>query len=100
MGQVTSDRNQVLIRGMFGDLVAVPGTPEINISGCAVRDNTVSVAWQPAADANAADATKAPAQSYEVEYRKADHSNPLAAAGGACWEKIQDIRDTRVTVSG
>lgn len=89
---------------MFGDLVAVPGTPEINVSGCVVRDNTVTVAWRPACDANAASAadaaTNGPVEHYEVEYRKTNHNNSLAAAGGACWEKIHDIRDTQVTVSG
>lgn len=86
---------------MFGDLVAVPGTPEINIPGCVVRDNTVTISWRPACDANAADVTASgPVEHYEVEYRKTNHSNSLAAAGGACWEKIHDIRDTHVTVSG
>eukprot|EP00066_Takifugu_rubripes_P009557 XP_003976625.2 PREDICTED: FSD1-like protein [Takifugu rubripes] len=79
----------------------VPGTPEINIPGCVVRDNTVTVSWRPACDANAADVTTSgPVEHYEVEYRKTNHSNSLAAAGGACWEKIHDIRDTHVTVSG
>lgn len=86
---------------MCGDLVAVPGTPEINISGCVVRDNTVTVAWRPACDANAADATtNGPVEHYEVEYRKTNHNDSLAAAAGACWEKIHDISDTHVTVSG
>uniref|UniRef100_A0A674P552 B30.2/SPRY domain-containing protein n=1 Tax=Takifugu rubripes TaxID=31033 RepID=A0A674P552_TAKRU len=96
-----SFRTHLLGSSMFGDLVAVPGTPEINIPGCVVRDNTVTVSWRPACDANAADVTTSgPVEHYEVEYRKTNHSNSLAAAGGACWEKIHDIRDTHVTVSG
>lgn len=86
---------------MFGGLAAVPGTPEIDLSGCVVRDNTVTVAWRPACDANAADAAAhAPVEHYEVEYRKTNHNDSLAAAGGACWEKIHDVRDTHATVSG
>lgn len=86
---------------MFGDLVAVPGAPEIITSGCVVRDNIITVSWRPACDANAADVTtNRPVEHYEVEYRKTNHNNPLPAAGGACWEKIHDIRDTHVTVSG
>uniref|UniRef100_A0A673AXR2 Fibronectin type III and SPRY domain containing 1-like n=1 Tax=Sphaeramia orbicularis TaxID=375764 RepID=A0A673AXR2_9TELE len=36
---------------------------------------------------------------YEVEYRKTNRDNALRTAGEACWEKIQDIRETQVTIT-
>lgn len=84
------------------DFVLVPRAPEINISSCVVFDNTITVSWQPACDANNIDdiSTNGPVEHYELEYRKTNHNNSVTAAGGACWEKIHDIRDTQVTVSG
>lgn len=83
------------------DLAAVPRAPEINASSCLVCDNTITVSWRPACEANNIDdTTNGPVEHYELEYRKTNHSHSVLAAGGACWEKIHDIRDTQVTVSG
>ncbi|KAF7217597.1 transcript variant X1 [Nothobranchius furzeri] len=74
----------------------VPGSPEIDTSRCAVRDNAITVAWQPIGE-TAEDG--GPIERYELEYRKTNCDNPLRVTG-ACWEKICDIRNTEVTISG
>uniref|UniRef100_H3CB37 Fibronectin type III and SPRY domain containing 1-like n=1 Tax=Tetraodon nigroviridis TaxID=99883 RepID=H3CB37_TETNG len=80
----------------------VPRAPEISASGCLVCDNALTVSWRPASEANSMEDGPAdgPAEHYELEYRKTNGSSTVTAAGGACWEKIQEIRDTQVTVSG
>ncbi|XP_060916812.1 FSD1-like protein isoform X1 [Labrus mixtus] len=75
----------------------VPRAPEIDVANCVVCDNTISVAWQPAGDA---DSDSGRIERYEVEYRKTNRDSSLRAAGEACWEKIHDIRETKVTISG
>lgn len=81
---------------------SVPRAPEISASGCLVCDNALTVSWRPASEANSMEDGPAdgPAEHYELEYRKTNGSSTVTAAGGACWEKIQEIRDTQVTVSG
>uniref|UniRef100_A0A1A8PTB4 Fibronectin type III and SPRY domain containing 1-like n=2 Tax=Nothobranchius rachovii TaxID=451742 RepID=A0A1A8PTB4_9TELE len=74
----------------------VPGSPEIDTSRCAVRDNAITVAWQPIGE-TAEDG--GPIERYELEYRKTNCDN-LLRVRGACWEKICDIRNTQVTISG
>uniref|UniRef100_A0A8D0A2I3 Fibronectin type III and SPRY domain containing 1-like n=2 Tax=Sander lucioperca TaxID=283035 RepID=A0A8D0A2I3_SANLU len=81
--------------------LSVPGAPEIDVSGCFVCDNTVRVAWQPASEADAeGEGIVGRIEHYELEYRKTNRDSLLRAAGEACWEKIPDIRDTHVTISG
>lgn len=75
----------------------VPKAPEVLASCCIVCDNNISVVWRPADDAGA-DSRRG--ERYEVEYRKSDRDSTLRAAGEACWEKISDITDTRVTIEG
>uniref|UniRef100_A0A8C2Z8X7 Fibronectin type III and SPRY domain containing 1-like n=1 Tax=Cyclopterus lumpus TaxID=8103 RepID=A0A8C2Z8X7_CYCLU len=75
----------------------VPRAPEIDVSICVVRDNTIVVAWQPAGEA---DSDSGRIERYELEYRKTNRDNSLRATGDACWEKIQDISETHVTISG
>ncbi|KAF7217595.1 transcript variant X3 [Nothobranchius furzeri] len=77
-------------------LQKIPGSPEIDTSRCAVRDNAITVAWQPIGE-TAEDG--GPIERYELEYRKTNCDNPLRVTG-ACWEKICDIRNTEVTISG
>ncbi|XP_039635415.1 FSD1-like protein isoform X2 [Perca fluviatilis] len=79
--------------------LSVPGAPEIDVSGCLVCDNTVRVAWQPASEADG-EGEVGRIEHYELEYRKTNRESSLRAAGEACWEKIPDIRDTHVTISG
>lgn len=81
---------------------SVPRAPEINPSGCVVCDNTVTVSWRPACEGTNAEEipSNGAAERYELEYRKSSRKSSGPGAGGACWEKVQDIRDTRVTVSG
>uniref|UniRef100_A0A3P8U5V8 Fibronectin type III and SPRY domain containing 1-like n=1 Tax=Amphiprion percula TaxID=161767 RepID=A0A3P8U5V8_AMPPE len=79
----------------------VPRAPEINVSNCVVRDNAITVAWRPLGEADSnSDGGSGPIERYEVEYRKTNHSSLLRVAGEACWEKICDIRETQVTISG
>ena len=77
--------------------VVVPAAPQVDPSCCVVRDNTVTVAWQPAGEGVADGSGRI--ERYDVEYRKTNQESPLRAAG-ACWEKIHDITDTRVTITG
>lgn len=78
-------------------LFTVPRAPQIDVSSCVVCDNDITVAWQPAGEAEG-DGERI--ERYELEYRKTNRDNSLRAAGDACWEKILDISDTRVTISG
>ncbi|XP_054468555.1 FSD1-like protein isoform X2 [Anoplopoma fimbria] len=79
----------------------VPRAPEIDVSSCVVRDNTILVAWQPAAEADSdVEGVSGRIERYELEYRKTNQDSSLRAAGEACWEKIQDIKETNVIISG
>ncbi|XP_076614937.1 FSD1-like protein isoform X3 [Chaetodon auriga] len=80
----------------------VPRAPEIDASSCAICDNTITVAWKPAGEAeNDGDiSASGPIECYELEYRKTNCNSSLRATGEACWEKIHNIRETHVTVSG
>lgn len=75
----------------------VPRAPEIEASRCSVSDNSVTVAWQPAGEADGDVRVGRPVESFELEYRK---SNGDSSLRGACWEKILDIRESHVTISG
>ncbi|XP_053196110.1 FSD1-like protein [Scomber japonicus] len=75
----------------------VPAAPQVDPSCCVVHDNTVTVAWQPAGEGVADGSGRI--ERYDVEYRKTNQESPLRAAG-ACWEKIHDITDTQVTITG
>ncbi|KAK5612531.1 hypothetical protein CRENBAI_012307, partial [Crenichthys baileyi] len=78
------------------NFLPVPRAPEIDVPGCIVRDNGITVAWQQINDADG----NGPIERYELEYRKTNHNSSLRASGDACWEKICDITDTQVTISG
>ncbi|XP_075934394.1 FSD1-like protein isoform X1 [Anarhichas minor] len=79
----------------------VPRAPEIDVSSCVVRDNTVTVAWQSAGKADSdGEGVGGRIERYELEYRKTNRDSSLRAAGEACWDKIHDIRETHVTISG
>lgn len=84
----------------------VPRAPEIDASSCVVRDNAVTVAWQPSSevivdgDGGGGGGGGGRIERYELEYRKTNKDSSLRAAGEACWEKIHDIRETQVTVTG
>lgn len=75
----------------------VPRAPEIEVSRCSVSDNSITVVWQPAGEANGHDDMDRPIESFELEYRK---SNGESSLRGACWEKILDIGEPHVTISG
>ncbi|XP_075885224.1 FSD1-like protein isoform X2 [Nelusetta ayraudi] len=75
----------------------VPRAPEIEASRCSVSDNSVTVAWQPAGEADGDVRVGRPVESFELEYRKSSGDSSLR---GACWEKILDIRESHVTISG
>ncbi|KAM4528580.1 FSD1-like protein isoform 2-T2 [Odontesthes bonariensis] len=79
----------------------VPKPPEIDVSNCVVRDNTITVAWQPLSDPDCnGDGGGGPIERYELEYRKTNQDGSLRAAGEACWERVCDITEPLVTVSG
>ncbi|XP_044190353.1 FSD1-like protein isoform X2 [Thunnus albacares] len=86
----------------------VPRAPEIDASSCVVRDNAVTVAWQPSSEVivdgdgggGGGSGGGGRIERYELEYRKTNKDSSLRAAGEACWEKIHDIRETQVTVTG
>ncbi|XP_010788722.1 FSD1-like protein isoform X1 [Notothenia coriiceps] len=73
----------------------VPKAPEINAPSCVARDNSITVAWRPAGDAD-----DGRIERYDLEYRKSNREDSLRAAGDACWEKITDIEETQATISG
>ncbi|XP_070706680.1 FSD1-like protein isoform X1 [Pempheris klunzingeri] len=75
----------------------VPRAPEIDVSSCSVRDNTITVAWRLADEA---DGIVTQNERYDVEHRKTNCDSMLRAAGEACWEKIHDIRESYVTITG
>ncbi|XP_008303839.1 FSD1-like protein isoform X2 [Stegastes partitus] len=78
----------------------VPRAPEIDVSSCVVRDNAITVAWRPLSEADSSGDGSGPIERYELEYRKSNRDSSLRATGEACWEKMSDIRETRVTISG
>ncbi|GAA6233432.1 FSD1-like protein [Lates japonicus] len=97
MSQFTADfsaERAVLQRLHF---LPVPRAPEINISHCVVHDNNITVTWRPASEV---DGEGGLTEHYELEYRKTNRDSSLRAAGDACWEKICDITETQVTISG
>nr|XP_046230698.1 FSD1-like protein isoform X2 [Scatophagus argus] len=76
----------------------VPRPPEIDVSSCIIRDNTITVAWRPAGDADIG--ISGPIEHYELEYRKTNRNSLLRVTGDVHWEKIRDIRETHITISG
>ncbi|MEQ2201341.1 hypothetical protein XENOCAPTIV_010946 [Xenoophorus captivus] len=80
----------------FQSEFSVPRAPEIDVPGCTVRDNSITVAWQQINDAD----ENGPIERYELEYRKTNHNSSVRASGDACWERICNITDTQVTISG
>lgn len=73
----------------------VPKAPEIDVSSCIVRDNSITFTWQPSNETD-----NRPAECYDVEYQKTDVDGCQRPAGEASWERICDITDTKVTISG
>lgn len=72
------------------------------MSRCVVRDNTITVAWRPAGedDSDGDISVIEPNERYDLEYRKTNQEGSLRVTGEACWEKICDIRETHVSISG
>uniref|UniRef100_A0A4W6CLI4 Fibronectin type III and SPRY domain containing 1-like n=1 Tax=Lates calcarifer TaxID=8187 RepID=A0A4W6CLI4_LATCA len=97
MSQFTADfsAERVVLQRLH--FLPVPKAPEINISRCIVHDNNITVTWRPASEV---DGEGGPTEHYELEYRKTNRDSSLRAAGDACWEKICDITETQVTISG
>ena len=77
----------------------VPRPPEIDMSSCIIGDNNITVAWQPAGDGDG-DSFSGPIKCFDLEYQKTNQDIPLKAAGEGCWEKICDITEPQVTISG
>ncbi|XP_067340816.1 FSD1-like protein isoform X2 [Channa argus] len=75
----------------------VPRPPQIDTSSCIVRDNSVTIAWQPASDT---DGASRPMELYDVEYRKTNGESIPRPAAEACWEKICNVTEPQVTISG
>ncbi|XP_042084305.1 FSD1-like protein isoform X2 [Haplochromis burtoni] len=79
----------------------VPRAPQIDASSCVVRDNTITVTWRPPGEADSGgDSSSRPIERYDLEYRKTDRDSTLRVAGEACWEKVCDIIEPQVTISG
>ncbi|KAK2818473.1 hypothetical protein Q5P01_024034 [Channa striata] len=79
------------------NFLPVPRAPEIDMARCIVCDNSITVAWQPASDA---DSGNRPMELYDVEYWKTNSSSSPRVKAEACWEKICDVTEPRVTISG
>uniref|UniRef100_A0A3Q4GJW7 FSD1-like protein-like n=1 Tax=Neolamprologus brichardi TaxID=32507 RepID=A0A3Q4GJW7_NEOBR len=79
----------------------VPRAPQIDASSCVVRDNAITVTWRPPGEADSGgDSSSRPIERYDLEYRKMDRDSTLRVAGEACWEKVCDIIEPQVTISG
>ncbi|XP_068190657.1 FSD1-like protein [Antennarius striatus] len=81
----------------------VPRAPEIDVSNCVVCDNTITVAWRPAGEADNDNdvCVSGPMECYELEYRKSNNRNSsLRAMGEVCWEKVHDITEPQITLTG
>lgn len=80
---------------------SVPRAPQIDASSCVVRDNTITVTWRLPGEADSGgDSSSRPIERYDLEYRKTDRDSTLRVAGEACWEKVCDIIEPQVTISG
>ncbi|XP_034457466.1 FSD1-like protein [Hippoglossus hippoglossus] len=77
----------------------VPRPPEIDLSSCIIGDNNITVAWQPAGDGDG-EIVSGPIKCFDLEYQKTNQDIPLKAAGEGFWEKICDITEPQVTISG
>ena len=77
--------------------VKVPRPPEIDESSCIIGDNNITVAWQPAGEG---DGVSGPIKCFDLEYQKTNQEISLKATGEGCWEKICDITEPQVTISG
>ncbi|XP_045898155.1 FSD1-like protein, partial [Micropterus dolomieu] len=99
MSQFTVDFNAERAGLQRLQFLPVPRAPEIDVSSYVIRDNSITVAWRPACEADG-DGVSGRIECYELEYRKTNHDSSLRAAGETCWEKIPDIRETKITISG
>uniref|UniRef100_UPI0037E82AF2 FSD1-like protein isoform X2 n=1 Tax=Semicossyphus pulcher TaxID=241346 RepID=UPI0037E82AF2 len=97
MSQFTVDFSAERVGLQQLHFLPVPRAPEIEVSNCVVRDNNITVAWRPTCDP---DGDGGRIERYEVEYRKTDGDSSLRAATEACWEKIHNVTETQVTMSG
>nr|XP_020478124.1 FSD1-like protein isoform X1 [Monopterus albus]XP_020478125.1 FSD1-like protein isoform X1 [Monopterus albus] len=99
MAQFTVDFSTERTRLQQLNFLPVPQAPVIDVSSCVICDNNITVVWLPARESDS-DGVSRPIEHYELEYQKTNHSDPLSAAGEACWEKICDLIETQVTISG
>ncbi|KAM3599382.1 uncharacterized protein V6R79_004717 [Siganus canaliculatus] len=102
MSQFTVDFSLERVELLRLNFLPVPRAPVIDASSCSVRDNVITVAWQPAGEAECDGdiSVSRPVECYELEYRKTNHDSSLRDAREAGWEKIPNIRETHVAISG
>ncbi|XP_048874696.1 FSD1-like protein isoform X2 [Brienomyrus brachyistius] len=71
----------------------VPRAPEIDVTGCLVTDNTVTVAWRMPVEDSKIDR-------YILEYRKTNHEGLPRVKDENCWEVVDDVKVTKFTLTG
>uniref|UniRef100_A0A3B3R0I2 Fibronectin type III and SPRY domain containing 1 like n=1 Tax=Paramormyrops kingsleyae TaxID=1676925 RepID=A0A3B3R0I2_9TELE len=71
----------------------VPRAPEIDVTGCLVTDNTVTVAWRMPVEDSKID-------HYILEYRKTNHEGLPRVKDEYCWEVADNVKVTKFTLTG
>ncbi|KAM9841163.1 FSD1-like protein [Aulostomus maculatus] len=77
----------------------VPRAPEIDANSCSAHDNIIVVAWRPAGEFED-EGSSGQTEHYDLEYRKTNHDSWLRVVGEAGWDRIDDITETRATITG
>uniref|UniRef100_A0A3B3QZ94 Fibronectin type III and SPRY domain containing 1 like n=1 Tax=Paramormyrops kingsleyae TaxID=1676925 RepID=A0A3B3QZ94_9TELE len=70
----------------------VPRAPEIDVTGCLVTDNTVTVAWRMPVEDSKID-------HYILEYRKTNHEGLPRVKDEYCWEVADNVKVTKFTLT-
>lgn len=73
--------------------ISVPRAPEIDVTGCLVTDNTVTVAWRMSVEDSKID-------HYILEYRKTNHGGLPRVKDEYCWEVVDNVKVTKFTLTG
>uniref|UniRef100_A0A3Q0SR92 Fibronectin type III and SPRY domain containing 1-like n=1 Tax=Amphilophus citrinellus TaxID=61819 RepID=A0A3Q0SR92_AMPCI len=101
MSQFTVDFSEERAGLLRLHFLPVPRPPQIDASSCIVRDNAITVTWRPPGEVDSSsDGSSGPTERYELEYRKTERDSAPRAAAEACWEKVCDITEMQVTISG
>ncbi|KAL0963216.1 hypothetical protein UPYG_G00351230 [Umbra pygmaea] len=88
---VDFSQERLLIQNL--KFLPVPRAPEMDLGGCLVSDNTVSIAWTMPVEESKID-------HYILEYRKTNHEGLPRIKDERCWEVVDNIKSTEYSLTG